>query len=77
MKACAVHSPFRSESQGRMQGTGIGERGGAVTTMTEQTFDLLRGLGMRTILRDPGLKGLPFSQDFPKDFGYYVVAVIV
>ncbi len=45
--------------------------------MREQTFDLLRDLGMRTILGNPGLKGLPFSQDFPKDFGYYVVAVIV
>ncbi len=48
-----------------------------MATMREQTFDLLRDLGMRTILGNPGLKGLPFSQDFPKDFGYYVVAVIV
>ncbi len=41
-----------------------------MTTIREQTFDLLRTLGMTTIFGNPGSTEEPFLQDFPDDFTY-------
>lgn len=41
-----------------------------MTTVREETFQLLRSLGLTTIFGNPGSTEEPFLQDFPADFRY-------
>jgi benzoylformate decarboxylase len=54
---------------------GGGERhvmaqGAPMPTVRDATFDLLRRLGLTTIVGNPGSTEEPFLADFPKDFAY-------
>src|ERR671929_544415 len=39
-------------------------------TVREETFRLLRALGLTTVFGNPGSTELPFLKDFPDDFTY-------
>ena len=43
---------------------------GAVSTVREVTYDLLRSFGMTRVFGNPGTTELPFLKDFPEDFTY-------
>src|SRR5215207_6273358 len=46
------------------------ERQGAMSTVREVTYELLRSLGMTTMFCNPGSSELPFLKDFPEGFTY-------